>query len=245
MNATFTPETTISVNVSERPSMPPEIAKAVVAVMAQITPLSKDSKNSFQKYSYVSVDQFYEQVGRLMAGAGLFVVAFEKTMDVSKRQTTDDRGQTKESVWLSAVYDLFLYHETGSQFGPIERSITVPASGAQAYASALSFVEKYFLRSLLKIPTGEADEDAAEKRDLPANRRADSESLDSRRYFLAQAKRDWKGLSTEAGMKTWWQDNKGRMNSIFDGIDDPVYVELKEAYVARGVELHAVPSAAE
>jgi hypothetical protein len=150
-----------------RPKMSPDIAKAILTVMAKIKPLTKDSKNTFQKYSYVSVDQFYDLVGRLMAEADLFVMAFEKTMIVAKQSSTDDRGVTKESVWLSAVYDMYLYHASGAEFGPIERSIKVPASGAQSYASALSFVEKYFLRGLFKIPTGDPDADAEDKRTLP------------------------------------------------------------------------------
>lgn len=168
----MTEDQTIALTPSALPTMPPEIAKAIVSVMAKIKPLSKDMENKFQKYNYVSVDQFFDAVGRLMADAGIFVMAFENTIDISKQSTTDDYGKTKESVWMSAVYDLYIYHSTGSSYGPIKRSMRVSASGAQSYASAMSFVEKYFLRSLFKIPTGDMDEDGQTKENLPVNRQA-------------------------------------------------------------------------
>ena len=150
------------------PPMPPEIAKAIVVVMGQIKRLEKEGTNSFQRYQYTSVDQFFEAVGPLMAEAGIFTLAIESEMEVEKRETTDDQGRTKTAMWLLATYDIWLFHATGSSFGPISRSIQVPASGAQSYASAMSFVEKYFLRSLFKIPTGDADADADDKRGLPS-----------------------------------------------------------------------------
>ena len=201
--------------VPARPRMPPEIAAAVVAVMAKITPLSKDATNSFQRYDYVSVDQFYALVGRLMAEAGIFTVLYEKSMVVGERKTSDDRGNVKTSVWLSAVYDVWLYHKTGAAFGPVERSITVPASGAQSYASAISFVEKYYLRSLFKIPTGDGDTDQDDKRNLPAtNGRRDTparyegqtagqgagmpedEATQSKVFYIRTAERDWSEIET-------------------------------------------------
>jgi ERF superfamily len=148
--------------------MPPEIAKAVVTVMGQIKRLAKEGTNSFQRYQYTSVDQFFEAVGPLMAEACIFTLLLESTMDVEKRETTNDRGETKSAVWLLATYDIYLFHASGSSCGPIQRSIQVPASGAQSYASAMSFVEKYFLRSLFKIPTGDADADSEDKHSLPA-----------------------------------------------------------------------------
>lgn len=149
------------------PPMPPEIAKAIVVVMAQIRRLGKDTENKFQRYQYTSVDQFFEAVGPLMAEAGIFTLPIESSMEIERKETTNDQGQTKASIWLSATYDMYIYHASGASFGPISRSIQVPASGAQSYASAMSFVEKYFLRSLFKIPTGDADADGDDKRDLP------------------------------------------------------------------------------
>lgn len=226
--------------VSTPLDMPPEIAKAIVGVMAQIKTLTKDEVNKFQKYNYVSVDQFYDLVGRLMAGAGIFLLPFEKSMETSKRSTTNDSGVTKESMWLIAIYDLYIYHESGARFGPVERSITVLANGSQAYASSVSFVEKYFLRSLFKIPTGEGESeiDARPKNDLPAD--AKDEDLDACRSFFDRAKREWSTKATRADMTTWWKANKQAMADVYKDKGGSIYAELKEAFAKHGGTLPEV-----
>ena len=57
--------------------MPPEIAKAIVAVKAKVKMLGKEDENRFGKFKFVSVDQFYEMIGPLMAEAGLLIVTDE------------------------------------------------------------------------------------------------------------------------------------------------------------------------
>ncbi len=239
-------------------AMPPDIASAVCSVMAKVKPLSKDATNTFQKYDYVSVDQFYGLIGPLMAEAGIFTMLYEKSMVVGERKTTDDRGNTKVSVWLSAIYDVWIYHKSGAAFGPVERSITVPASGAQSYASAISFTEKYYLRSLFKIPTGDGDADGDEKHNLPASgktsqwsrepkrddRRAQEPAEDdaaaSKVFYVKSAERDWSDIKSQAGMTKWWNDHKTAMGAIFDGNTDPLYIELTTKYQARGKSLPQV-----
>jgi ERF superfamily protein len=153
------------------PTMPPEIAKAIVAVMSEVKKLGKEGTNTFQRYKFTSVDQFYEALGPLMASHGIFDVAIERSCVVETRETVTDRGEVKKGAWLIADYDFWLYHESGSSYGPIPRHIQVQASGPQSYASAQSFAEKYFLRNLLKVPTGDVDEiDQSDKQGLPEGR---------------------------------------------------------------------------
>jgi hypothetical protein len=137
-----------------RPKMSKEIAGAIVSVCKGIKgTLEKDAivksegKND-RSYRYVSVDQFYEMAGPLMAEAGLFLIGYEVSTEVVVRQ-----GKWGPTNWLSCVFDFVLYHESGVDFGPITRTIQVVASGPQAYASAQSYLEKYLLRNLFKIAT--------------------------------------------------------------------------------------------
>lgn len=153
---------------AEAHKMPPEIAAAVVAVMGKVKQIGKDDENKFAKYSYVSVDKFFDHIGRLMADAGIFVVADEASTSVEVRETVDDYGKVRKSNWLVCQYEIRLYHQSGACYGPLARSVQVQASGPQAYGSAQSYVEKYFLRSLFKVPTGEADADADAQEGLPA-----------------------------------------------------------------------------
>ena len=156
----------------ETKAMPPEIAKAVVSVMGKIRMLGKDNRNEHGRYNYTSVDKFYEFVGPLMSEAGIFVLIDEKESEIAMRESVDSYGKVKSSAWLAIDYDVSLFHESGAVYGPIRRSIQVLASGPQAYASGVSFVEKYFLRSLFKIPTGDQDDvDASAPEPLPAKSR--------------------------------------------------------------------------
>ena len=63
-------------------------------------------------------------------------------------------------------------------YGPVRRDVTVIAAGPQAYASAESFVTKYFLRSTFKIPTGDKDDaDLHENTPIPARQASPKASL--------------------------------------------------------------------
>lgn len=228
-----------------RPKMPPEIAKAIIAVMAKIKPLDKDAGGSGGiRYKYVSVDQFYELVGRSMAEAGIFLVAFEQGIDIRVRSSTDDRGGVRESTWLSIVFDLMIYHESGAEFGPIQRSTQVVASGPQAYASAQSFVEKYFLRALFKIPTGDSEPDAEPKHPLPAERAgaADGKArADAKLAFLERAKIELAAVKDIPTLEQWWTAEDPKMVKLFDGIEDPLFKQVRETYATRGKAILAKP----
>lgn len=159
-------------HANHSPTMPPEIAKSIVSVMAQIGTLGKDGNNTHASYKYVSVDKFFDSIGRIMAKEGLFVLVNEVSTNVDRIESVDKRGEVKIGTWLTANYELFLCHSSGSVCGPIKRVIRVQATGPQAYGSAASYVEKYFLRSLFKIPTGDHDVDGDPQEGLPAKNHA-------------------------------------------------------------------------
>lgn len=150
-----------------RPKMPPAIAAAIVQVKKEVKQLGKDEENKFAKFNYVSVDKFYDVIGRLMAKAGLFIVTDETSIAAETREAQTEQGQVKKSIWITATYELTLFHESGAEYGPIHRTIMVQATGPQAFGSGVSYVEKYFLRSLFKVPTGEQDVDAAPQEGVP------------------------------------------------------------------------------
>ena len=150
--------------------MMPEIAKAICEVSKQVGTLGKDGDNKFASYKYVSVDKFFDHLGRLMAKEGLFVLTNEVLTSVERAEAVNPKsGEVKIKAWLFAKYEIFLCHESGSMWGPIKRDIRVEATGPQAYGAAASYAEKYFLRSLFKVPTGDKDIDAEAPEGLPAN----------------------------------------------------------------------------
>lgn len=123
-------------------SMPKSVASGVVAVTRGVNTLYRSERNNFAEYNYVSVDSFYEALGPLMAEAGIFDI-------INEVRSSTDKG------FLYCEYEIFLVSAEGEMYGPIRTNVTVKAQGPQAYASAKSYAEKYFLRQIFKVPTGE------------------------------------------------------------------------------------------
>lgn len=223
-------------------AMPPDIAKAVVSVMREVKKIGKDATNRHGGYKYVSVDQLFDAVGALMSDAGIFVVVDETSCDTARRETTDNYGKTKVSTWLTCHYDIFIYHESGASYGPVKREIQVAATGPQAYGSGISYAEKYFLRSLFKIPTGEQDADADPQDGLPDRsklQKARDDGEQSARYYVTSAKVQFSRISTVAELREWWEREKPVMQDMFNGKDDPLYKNLAQAYAEHGASLKA------
>lgn len=148
--------------------MPPDIATAIVKVMAGVKKLAKDEKNQFAKYDFVSIDNFLEAVNPLCAEAGLFFVMDETAWEIKK--APNEHG--KDVGWLYMTYDVMLAHAGGSLYGPLRRNVIVQASGAQAFGSAQSYVLKQLMRGLFQIPTGDKDDpDFGDKGNPPAKGR--------------------------------------------------------------------------
>lgn len=139
-------------------AIPAEVSAAIVTVMANIKTLGKEDTNTFQKYDFVSVDRFLEAVGPLCASAGLVILQEEDSVDVSTKETTDDYGKTKTSAWLTIRYAFTFAHSSGAVYGPLHRTVMVPANGAQAFGSAQSYALKQFMRAQFQIPTGDKDD---------------------------------------------------------------------------------------
>ena len=147
--------------------MPAKVAAAIVQVSRGIKAVAKNGTNEHGKYMFASVDDFYNMVGPVMADAGLFTFCDVTRCEISETETTDSYGKTKRTSYLNMEFDICLVHDSGEMSMPVKREVTVIASGPQAYASAESFVTKYFIRNLFKIPTGDYDADSDAKVELP------------------------------------------------------------------------------
>lgn len=140
------------------------VGAATKKVMAGIEKMAKTNKNSFGGYNFVSVDNIFEMTGHLMAEAGINIVANEIEASVTDKH-------------LTVRYNLFVTHEGGEYIGPYARTITVQATGPQAYGSAESYILKQFMRGFFKIPTGDAEEETFKNDPLP-NRKAKKEPVE-------------------------------------------------------------------
>jgi hypothetical protein len=129
--------------------------------MGGIKMLHKTERNEFggggRGYSYVSADAFYAALGPLMSEAGLITILQQADWHTRTIETT--KGPR---IILFIDWDIYLCHSSGVMWTyPLRRSVNVDSGGAQVWGGAQTYVEKYFLRSLLKIPTGEKNKEAA------------------------------------------------------------------------------------
>lgn len=133
------------------PGMPPKVSAAIIAVCKEVKQLGADDKNEHGKYNFVSVDKFYERIGKLMAAAGLALLVDETASEVKEGKSGNP--------WLFMSYNLTFMHEGGDVSSPMRRSCAMPINGPQAFGAAQSYIEKQFLRQVFKVPTGERDAD--------------------------------------------------------------------------------------
>lgn len=143
----------VSIDENNLLKMPESIGKAICQVMGNVTRLSKENDNTFDRYKFTSIDDFMEEVNPLCAAAGLFILQTEsKAPEFVEKE---GKNGTQRVIWFE--FDFYL-GVGGDIFGPLKRSVFVPSTGAQAFGSGQSYSLKQFMRSLFLIPTGEKDD---------------------------------------------------------------------------------------
>lgn len=135
--------------------MKPETIKAIIETRTKVGNLGKAAFNPHGRYKYVSIDTYYEKVAAAAAANGLAWVANETKFDL-----LPDVGKTGI---IRATYAVTLMHSSGDYL-PNFSSITIvhPIQGAQTVGSAMSYLDKVFMRQLFSVATGEAGADADE-----------------------------------------------------------------------------------
>ena len=142
-------------------AIPPKVAAAICAVMADVPKLQKGETNSHGKYNFASIDDFLEAVRPLCAKHGLIILQ-------------DEEGYESEGGWLTMRFAFTLAHSSGETWShKVKRSIMVNAKmGSQAFGAGQSYALKQFMRSAFQIATGEAgnDVDAHAASKLPSTK---------------------------------------------------------------------------
>jgi len=142
-----------------------DVLAAVARAMAGVKRIAKDGRNKHDGYNFASVDSFLEAIGPVLSDAGLIVCMDETGCEGFERQ-----GKYGPTSWLRFAFRFTVYHSSGQSLPPTTRTVEVIRSGAQAYGSAQSYALKQFLRALLMVPTGDAeDADYGEKGDGPVS----------------------------------------------------------------------------
>ncbi len=137
-------------------AIPECIAMAVLETQKALGVLGKEGRNTFQDYSYVSIDKYYEIVAQAARANDLSWFCKEVGSELV------DMGGGKRAIKFDYVFTLF--YGTGEVVPAYDRiSIYHPLQGAQTSGSAASYAEKLFMRKAFKVVTGEEDADAADQ----------------------------------------------------------------------------------
>jgi hypothetical protein len=187
----------------------PETIKAIIETRTKVGNLGKAAFNPHGRYKYVSIDTYYEKVAAAAAANGLAWVANETKFDL-----LPDVGKTGI---IRATYAVTLMHSSGDYL-PNFSTITIvhPIQGAQTVGSAMSYLDKVFMRQLFSVATGEAGADADETNpeDLMLGEKAPKETPAPK----GPGEEDLKQLEdvfitfvptaeTENDLKQFWSDN--------------------------------------
>lgn len=129
------------------------IVKAVIKTRQDVGTLGKGTLNPHGNYKYVSIDRYYETVADAASKNGLMWIIREK-------EITLNTNIGKTGV-LQSKYMIDMYHESGEVIEAFSvLSILHPIQGAQTIGSAMSYVDKVFMRQTFAVATGEKDIDA-------------------------------------------------------------------------------------
>lgn len=141
-------------------SCPKVIANALFDIQCKVKRLVHDQSNNFANYRYVSIDAYYEAVRPWMNQAGIMLVPQE-----------DESGISPDGKTYKVKFSFLVLHKDGEMWDvPIRRTVYLGYTGAQSCGSALSYAEKFLMRTLFKIPTGEYDPQAEDGPDIEAEK---------------------------------------------------------------------------
>ena len=144
------------------------IVQAICMVQSSIGSVAKDSRNQHGGYNFASTDAVYAMVTKKMAEAGLMVLCLEDgTPEIKRVETKDAKGDAKISQWGLFVFQFVLATSEATWTDKnCRRSLFLQLTGPQSFMAAQSYAEKAFLRSLFKLPTGDADLDGLPQADF-------------------------------------------------------------------------------
>lgn len=142
--------------------IPPQLAKAIIAVGKAAPSLKKGERNTYGKYNYVSIDDYFEAIPKLAAEHKIWWRVRE----------TSCQAVTPDAEHFKFHYEVDLFHEDGSVI-PAYGQITIihPLQGPQTSGSAMSYASKLFMRNAFMVVTGEEDADAVDPNIGEAKRR--------------------------------------------------------------------------
>ncbi len=164
--------------------IPSSIVQALCQIMVTVDAVKKSQRNQHGGYNFASTDDIYAAVTRKMGEVGLILLSLEDRCEI-KRIEKD--GKTAQWAHMEFSFVLATTADTWTD-QRAKRTLYIQVTGPQTFQAAQSYVEKAYLRSLLKLPTGDMDLDSMPQAD---NEEDQNDLLAPRkRKSSAAAKRD-------------------------------------------------------
>ena len=141
--------------------IPSSIVQAICQIMVTVEAVKKSQRNQHGGYNFASTDDIYAAVTRKMGEVGLVLLSLEDRCEI-KRIEKD--GKTAQWAHMEFSFILATTRDTWTD-ARAKRTLYIQVTGPQTFQAAQSYVEKAYLRSLLKLPTGDMDLDSMPQAD--------------------------------------------------------------------------------
>jgi len=166
--------------------IPSSIVQAICQIMVTVEAVKKSQRNAHGGYNFASTDDIYAAVTRKMGEVGLILLSLEDRCEI-KRIEKD--GKTAQWAHMEFSFVLATTSDTWTD-ARAKRTLYIQVTGPQTFQAAQSYVEKAYLRSLLKLPTGDMDLDSMPQADNEDDQIALSARTKVPRKASAEGKRD-------------------------------------------------------
>ena len=199
--------------------------------MGNVTKLAKDQRNAHGNYNFASIDDFLELCRPMMAAEGLYVNISGTGAE------TFMAGSNK--LWCKFSYIIQTCHKSGESTEEAGMDVMLPLTGAQTSGSAQSYALKQYLRGLLMISTGEADDpdfhkpapkDGVEASPPPVAQAPSSDQTPQ------QLEAEIISQTTLVGLNAWNQANTDRLVSL-QQTDPDQWQRLYNVWLERQQEI--------
>jgi hypothetical protein len=132
------------------------LAKALSTVQGKLTHAKKDSANPFFKSKYADLESVWDACRSLLAENGLAVIQFPGDIEFIQLEKANGDITIITKMSLTTV----LTHESG-EFISQQMSVPVTKADAQGAGSALTYMRRYALASVVGVVQADDDGNAA------------------------------------------------------------------------------------
>jgi|GEM_PF-1350246 len=184
--------------------IPSSIVQAICQIMVTVEAVKKSQRNQHGGYNFASTDDIYAAVTRKMGEVGLILLSLEDRCEI-KRIEKD----SKVSQWAHMEFSFVLATTADTWTDQrAKRTLYIQVTGPQTFQAAQSYCEKAYLRSLLKLPTGDMDLDSMPQADNEDDQLRMS-AKGGKRKSSAEGKRD--------GSVKQFNDVRGEISGAVNG----------------------------